>query len=303
MLLVLSPYFAITKANIVALTDKHHKESRILIKPSTLEIYWHHNHLRFVINEACLQVDKQHQHAIKVQQKASTASWTLQPSQINVTATFDGHLELAFTYPRSAPKISIDEPIELMWFTLAHKPSETLVIPFSEGMRIPTNGSDWIDYLINEYSGSNTCNDLKMPFWTIEQNLSFVNYLMITATNNQLNLTRHIRKRQKKLGMNAAHSFTTLNCDQPFVVRIALGSDILSGAKMYRNWHLAHYQVKTLEQRFNQNPDLMKLIGASHAYVFGRDELATADVQDWGGLEEYGILIIHNLHQLKKQLN
>ena len=284
---LLSPYFAMTKANIVALADKHHKESRILIKPSTLEIHWYHNYRRLAINEACLQVDKQRQHATNVQQAASKASWTLQPSKINVTATFDGYLELGFTYPRSAPKISIDKPIELMWFKLAHNPSETLVIPFSEGMRIPTNDSDWIDYLIDEYSGSNTCNDLKMPFWTIEQNRSFVNYLMTTATNNQLNFTRHNKKRQKKLGMYATQSFTTLNCDQPFVVRIALGSDILSGAKMYRNWHLAHHQVKTLEQRLNQNPELKKLIGASHVYLFGRDELARDDVQDWGGLKEW----------------
>lgn len=293
LLLLTSPYFTITNANSVALTGKHNKDSWILINPSTLEIYWYHNHRSLVINKACLQVDKQRQQAINVQQGASNASWRLQPSQIHVTATFDGQLELGFTYPQSGPKISIHKPIELMWFTLAHNPSETLVIPFSEGMRIPTNDPDWIDYLIKEYSGSNTCYDLKMPFWTIEQNLSFVNYLMITATNNQLNFARHARKRQTKLGMNATHSFTTLNCDQPFVVRIALGSDILSGAKMYRNWHLEHHQVTTLEQRLNQNPELKKLIGASHTYLFGRDEIAPADVQDWAGLEEW----FHNISQ------
>ena len=144
-------------------------------------------------------------------------------------------------------------------------------------MRVPTNDSDWIDYLINEYSGSNTCQDLKMPFWTVEQKSTFINYPMITATNNELSFAGSISRRHEKLGMNAAHSFTTQNYDQPFVVRIALGSDILFGAKMYRKWYMAHHQVKTLQQRLNDNSELKKLIGASHVHLFGGDQLAAAE--------------------------
>ena len=282
--ILVSHYLARSKANVVALVRKRAKNARVLIKPSTLEIRWLHNRRMLKINEACLKVDKQQQHAINVQQLAYKASWTLQPSQIKVTAIIDaGNLELSFIHPQT----SVGKPIELSWFNLAQNPSETLVIPFGEGMRVPTNDSDWIDYLIDEYSGSNTCQDLKMPFWTVEQTSTFINYLMITATNNELNFTRSISRRHEKLGMNAVHSFTTLNYDQPFVVRIALGSDILSGAKMYRKWYMAHHQVKTLQQRLNDNSELKKLIGASHVYLFGSDQLAAADVHDWNGLKEW----------------
>lgn len=119
-----------------------------------MEIHWLHNHRMLKINEACLKIDKQRQHAINVQQVAYKASWTLQPSQIKVTAIIDaGNLELSFIYPQT----SVGKPIELMWFNLAQNSSETLVIPLGEGMLVPTNDSDWIDYLIDEYSGSNTC--------------------------------------------------------------------------------------------------------------------------------------------------
>ena len=279
-------YSVSPEVNILTLTSKQSRRCKIVIDPSSLKIRWKLSRQEFVINQAGLMVNKQRQHAINIQKLTKDkASWVLQPSQIAVTAViYRKYLELNFTYLRNN-EISVNKPIELKWFDLDEAKSETLLIPFSEGMRVPTNDWQWIRYLSEKYSGSNTCQDLKMPFWTIKQQQTFISYQLVTATNNQLNFS----SAQEKLDMHATHYFTTLNNDQPFVIHISLGSSILSGAKMYRDWRLENLQIKTLGQRRNENPELNKLIGASHVYLFGHDELAIADVKDWWGLKNWYI--------------
>ncbi len=286
ILLLANIYCLSSEVNILRLTSKQAKQSVVSINPSSLEIYWELIDRRklFGINQAGLKINKLPQRATNLQYQATNkVTWRLQPSQMSVTATLDKYLKLNFISPRNIQRISIDKPFELMWFNLVQNGTEALFIPFSEGMRIPINDSQWIHYLSKEYTGSNTCNDLKMPFWSLAQQHAFINYQLITATNNQLNFS----SAKGKLDMRATHFFTTLNYEQPFVICISLGFNILSGAKMYRDWHFKNYPVKTLEQKRDQNPEVDKLIGASHAYLFGHDELAASDVKDWWGLKKW----------------
>ena len=213
------------------------------------------------------------------------------PSKIAVKAELNqDELDLQFTLP-SDIKVKRNQPIELAWFDLAEKETQTLLLPFSEGMRVPTDNKLWASYLANNHSGSNTTQDLKMPFWTTQQSDQFISYQLINPTNNQLfftDVTSESSSENKSLiDMSASHQFTTLNQSQPFAVRITLGDSMLDGAKQYRDWRIANGLSESLASKQTRNPDINKLVGASHVYLFGKDPLSIQDVKDWWGLKEW----------------
>ena len=259
----------------------------VLINPSTLTIDWN----GLSVNSDALTVDGTPQTIAKITRDSTNASWTLMPSRIAVKAELNqGELDLRFTLP-SDIKVKRNQPIELAWFDLAEQETQTLLLPFSEGMRVPTDHKLWTNYLANNHSGSNTTQDLKMPFWTTQQSDQFISYQLINPTNNQLFFndvtSESISKSKSLIDMSASHQFTVLNQSQPFAVRITLGDSMLDGAKQYRDWRIANGLSESLGTKQRRNPDISKLIGASHVYLFGKDPLSIQDVKDWWGLKEW----------------
>ncbi|NOI40464.1 glycosyl hydrolase [Vibrio sp. 070316B] len=259
----------------------------VLIDPSTLTIDWN----GLSVNNAPLTVDGIPQTIAEISRDSTSAAWTLMPSKIAVKAELNqGELDLQFTLP-SDIKVKRNQPIELAWFDLAEKETQTLLLPFSEGMCVPTDNKLWARYLANNHSGSNTTQGLKMPFWTTQQSDQFISYQLINPTNNQLFFTDvtsgSSSKKKSLIDMSASHQFTTLNQSQPFAVRITLGDSMLDGAKQYRDWRIANGLSESLASKQARNPDISKLVGASHVYLFGKDPLSIQDVKDWWGLKEW----------------
>ncbi|KAB0478891.1 glycosyl hydrolase [Vibrio chagasii] len=272
--------------NDLILAD-HTANDTVSISPETLMIDW--NDLS--INSASLTVNRIPQTVAEITKDSTSAAWTLMPSRIAVTAELNqGELDLQFTLP-SDIKVKRNQPIELAWFNLAEQETQTLLLPFSEGMRVPTNNKRWANYLANNHSGSNTTQDLKMPFWTTQQNGQFISYQLINPTNNQLffnDVTSESDCKNKSLiDMSSSHQFTALNQSQPFAVRITLGDSMLHGAKQYRDWRIANGLSESLASKQARNPDISKLVGASHVYLFGKDPLSIQDVTDWWGAKEW----------------
>ncbi|UPR54719.1 glycoside hydrolase [Vibrio cyclitrophicus] len=266
----------------------------VSISSNTLEIDW--NNLS--VNSGALTVDNKPQKAtnlvIGFSDKADSvkiATWTLVPSGINIEAELNqDQLTFQFSLPSNI-QVKRNEPIELAWFDLAEQQTQTLFLPFSEGMRVPTNNKLWASYLVANYSGGNTTQDLKMPFWTVQQNNHFISYQMVNATNNQLLFSDassdSTSNPKTKIDMKASHQFTMLNQSQPFIVRITLGYSWLDGAKRYRDWRIENDLSETLVAKQKRNPEVNKLIGASHVYLFGKDPLSIQDVSDWWGLKTW----------------
>ncbi len=156
-------------------------------------------------------------------------SWKLIPSQIEVTARLsDSRLDLSFD-SGSNTTVSRQKPMSLNWFDLNENRSQTLLLPLSEGMRIPISNAQWAAFLEDNYSGSNTTQDLKMPFWTVEQNGKYINYLITTPTNNLLNFERV----NGRINMSASHHFTQLNKDEPFKLQVSIDDTQLSGEQKH----------------------------------------------------------------------
>ncbi|UTV30559.1 glycoside hydrolase [Photobacterium atrarenae] len=276
----------------IALSDG---EQAVTLDPQTLSIDW--NNVQ--INQATLRIGGKTQTVTELRQSAAQqASWTLMPARVRVRASLDQTLSLTFAIDDTVT-IARDQPVTLAWFDLPHQATRTLYLPFSEGMRVPTDHPVWAQYLQQHHSGANTTQNLKMPFWTTRQGDTFISYHLVTATNNQLTFTEaaegptgvqaqnQAQNEKPQLDMQASHQFTPLNRSQDFVVRISLGDNPLSGAKQYRQWRAGHHQAQPLAAKLQHNPALKKLIGASQVYLFGKDVLAVQDVKDWWGLKNW----------------
>ncbi|MDH5925786.1 glycoside hydrolase [Vibrio lentus] len=274
------------------ISNSHTTNNIVSISTKTLAIDWN----GLSVNSTALTVDRQPQKVTHLVIDSKTkASWTLMPSEINVEAELkEDNLLVQFTLPENR-QVKRNHPIELVWFDLAEQQTQTLFLPFSEGMRVPTNNKQWVNYLVEHHSGSNTTQDLKMPFWTVQQNDQFISYQMINPTNNQLFFSDApsdtpsdtSSEKKTKIDMSASHQFTTLNQSQPFTVRITLGDSWLDGTKQYRDWRIENGLSESLVEKQKRNPDVNKLIGASHVYLFGKDPLSIQDVNDWWGLNAW----------------
>ncbi|CAK2902416.1 Glycosyl hydrolase [Vibrio crassostreae] len=271
------------QSNQITLTNTNNSDT-VSISTNTLAIDWN----GLSVNSAALTVDRQPQKVTKLVAHSQTkASWTLIPSGIHVEAELkQDDLLVQFTLPENT-QVKRNHPIELAWFDLAEQQTQTLFLPFSEGMRVPTNNKLWANYLVDNHSGSNTTQDLKMPFWTVQQKDQFISYQLLNPTNNQLIFSNSSANTNTNIDMNASHQFTMLNKSQPFTIRITIGDSWLDGAKQYRDWRIKNDLSESLIEKQKRNPDVNKLIGASHVYLFGKDPLSIQDVNDWWGLKAW----------------
>ncbi|WP_104400616.1 glycoside hydrolase [Vibrio penaeicida] len=289
LVLVTLPFLACsadTQSNAPSHITLKNNQQSVSIETSSLKIDWYTETTHVPITEAALLVEGTYQNASQVEQTSDTSvSWLLKPSDLKVNASFDKGLRLSFEVT-SPSSIARNKPLTLKWFDLPNEQANTLLIPFNEGMRIPTNNKTWMKYLTSEYSGSNTTQDLKMPFWTMEvisEPNVYVSYQLLNPTNNQLDFSIS----NQKLDMQATHQFTVLNHHEPFEVLITLGNDSLDGAKYYRQWRKQQNLTTPLSEKLARQPQLKRLIGASHVYLFGHDALSIEDVEDWWGLKEW----------------
>ncbi|NOH71696.1 glycosyl hydrolase [Vibrio pectenicida] len=254
--------------------------NKIIISPGDLAVRWN----GITVNSPSLVVNGKTQTSTKIINNSNNqAEWALLPSKLKVTARLtEQALEITFSIPQK-PAIKRGHPLTLSWFDLPQEETEILYLPFSEGMRIPTNNNNWANYLEENYSKANTTQDLKMPFWVTKQRAKTISYHLVNPTNNTLSFVNA----QSHVDMFAEHQFTELNQAQPFKVRITLGDSWIDGAKQYRQWRIDNNQATTLSKQIELNPQVEKLIGASQVYLFGKGLISIEDVADWWGLKQW----------------
>ncbi|MCM0148770.1 glycoside hydrolase [Photobacterium galatheae] len=292
------------QATMVELKDRH---QRIQLDTQTLAIHWTVDGQTYAVNQANANVDgiAQTVHPLP-QTQSNTVSWLWQPSDIQVTARLEGN-DFRLMFQRlSDQEIDRAQPIKLNWFDLPEQSAESLLLPFNEGMRIPVHHKVWAAYLQSEYSGSNTTQDLKMPFWTQSvrpttepgegiagdnKTLRFLSFLLLNPWNNRIDFRDLANQTgQGKLAavdMSASHDFTSLNRKNPFQILIHMSEENLSGATRYRQLRAEQGERDSLRDKAARNPNVRKLIGASHVYLFGSDGIAEQDVTDWPGLMQW----------------
>jgi hypothetical protein len=160
---------------------------------------------------------------------------------------------------------------------------DALTIPFQQGKYIPANDSIWINYLNGRsYSG---LQDLSMQFFALNYDKHAAVFLIVDKFNNEI----HFSRAKGQLIMAFEHEFpaTVRKKEYSFIVKIADNSPT-SIAKEYQKHILKTTGIMTLEEKASMNPNIRKLYGAAHFYIWSQEFLAIKNIK-WDALIKFWV--------------
>lgn len=175
--------------------------------------------------------------------------------------------------------IRSDRPATLAWPQTADPAAITAyAMPFGEGSYIPADDPAWLDWLTRRYEPASLTEQLSMPFWTELRAGRSITWLVETPFNTWFAIVEDSGRPRPVL----AHDFTRLAPGSPYVVRIVPGpADPLAGARAYRAWLQASGGFVPLTEKIAALPDVARLGGAPHIYLWGKGPLKPEDVLQW----------------------
>ena len=110
----------------------------------------------------------------------------------------------------------------------------------------------------------------------MEHNGKTYSWLLLSPFSNQISF----KKAGKKLTMQSSHEFNQFNLHQSFEVLLHAGATPLSGAVRYRQYLKETGQFSTLHDKIKTAPEGIKLIGATHIYLWGNTLLTHENIDD-----------------------
>jgi len=159
-------------------------------------------------------------------------------------------------------------------------PCRAYVLPLFEGSYVPADSAEWRDLLDRRLPAS-TMEGLSMPFWGVDCGDRSLTYIFTNPFDNELSLAGE----GPGVGLKLTHHFKPNWATKEYGVLIRLGGPSpVEPARQYRRWLTERGEFVTLRQKMRQVPDVEKLLGAAHVYLWGSDLLSRHDVLDWQGL-------------------
>ncbi|MGJ7546431.1 glycoside hydrolase [Variovorax sp. LT1R16] len=172
-----------------------------------------------------------------------------------------------------------DHPATLAWpQTTASRAIVAYALPIGEGSYVPADDPVWLDWLVRRYAPSPLVGTLSMPFWTELRGDRSITWTVETPLDTDFGIQAVERRPQPFL----RHDFHRLAPDAPYTVRIVSGPpDALDGARRYRRWLQSNGQFRALTDKIAALPDVARLGGAAHIYLWGAGPLKPGDVLQW----------------------
>ncbi len=207
--------------------------------------------------------------------KTKTSATLSYPSQCLTikVAVLKNRLHLTFSS-------SIEQ--KLTWPILGEDPKTKAVIyPEGEGLHVPLRDKFWhkhLDKTVLSTQGSG----LSAPFWGYDLGKETLSLIVHDDLLNELSFF----VKDDRLHNRLSHDFRTLDGLAPFEISLSLTeASPLAPATHYKNYLIETGRYKTLKEKIQENPEVEKLIGAVHAYMWGDGRTVAALEQ----LESLGV--------------
>lgn len=146
-------------------------------------------------------------------------------------------------------------------------------MPIGEGLDIPSNNKDWKEYF-DEYEGS--VNEiLTMPFMVSQRDNFDIMYILEEPYNTDISVdTKDLIK------WKLSHQFVPVNKEKSYKFRIYVTKhNPVHAAKIYRDFVKSEGKFVSFEEKMSKNPNMKKLLGAPHMYIWGREVLKADDIK------------------------
>ncbi|MBV6322467.1 glycoside hydrolase [Duganella violaceipulchra] len=207
-----------------------------------------------------------------LRQQGGQASWRLRDAAVLVEARLDGTV-LTMRFQRDQPGA--------ITYPRVPAGARGLLLPLSEGSYIPAQDANWHQALLRDYQDLDTTQGMGLPALGFDHGTRVLSLLFATPFNNQL----HFEPSDAGIALTARHQFTRLDLGYYEVQFTLDGPDLLAPAKRYRAWLQAQGRFVPLKDKLAAAHDGARLIGASHAYLWGDAMLARQDVRAWPALK------------------
>ena len=158
---------------------------------------------------------------------------------------------------------------EFLWPRIS---GDTYYMPFGEGKRIPSGDKVWNRHLRGtEYE---VLEQLSMPFWATVTGDCAVLFIMEDPIRNRM-----VFSEEDTTAFHLVRQYPEIDEEKENRFRIYLtGSSPVLAAKQYREYVKEQGNFVTLEQKAEQNPNIRKLYGAPHIYLWGENLISPEDI-------------------------
>lgn len=165
-------------------------------------------------------------------------------------------------------------------FTWPQVQGESYMMPLREGKYIPKDDPYWQAYL--EEMEMNMMESLSMGFFGVNHETYGVLYIMDDLFHSEMNF-----QTKDQIGFEVEHTYTRITEDPTYSFRIYVTeNDPVQLAKLYKAYQIEKGQFKTLADKAKENPNIEKLYGASHIYLWDQAVIAEEDIK-WEALRNY----------------
>ncbi|WP_162787223.1 glycoside hydrolase [Notoacmeibacter marinus] len=201
------------------------------------------------------------------------ASWTA--TTVDATyhihaATVDGVLKVSVTamqagrlhWPVSAPRADVQYALPIL----------------GEGRRVPADHGEWQHFLTEVLDGLPAAEHLTQSFFTEQNDAYSTTWLLQTPWDADISYT----VQDDRLSVGFRHEFTPLNLEEAYHVSVQFGpANWIDGALINRAHLQATGAFKSLKTKISDRPDVGKLAGAPHIYLWEKGPLKPQDVTAW----------------------
>ncbi|MGI5348430.1 glycoside hydrolase [Streptomyces sp. CA-250714] len=205
-----------------------------------------------------------------VEVHGSRASWSYPAKGLRVTAAGErGRLRMTVHSQRDG---KLAWPVTGKGTGTAGK-NAALQVPRGEGLSVPAKDTFWNSEQAGLVGTEAELGSLTLPLWGYTTGGHGVSYLVPESVGTSLGFA----SAGGKLNATAKHGFSRREKTLDYTVNFSLTSaSPVAPAADYHRWLREHGQLRTLKEKIAESPEVEKLLGAQHAYLWGGARSAKA---------------------------
>ncbi|WP_019420045.1 glycoside hydrolase [Paenibacillus sp. OSY-SE] len=196
---------------------------------------------------------------------------------------------MEWTYPEEQVKVIIEKKEDYLniriqsigaeqfaWPTVQ---ADSYMLPLWEGKRIPSSDPNWKQFLQDEtFTWSES---FSMNFMAMNMKHYALLYIVENPFNNEVSFDT-----ESNIGMTFSHEFPSINPKKEYGFRLYVtNNDPVAIAKLYRGYVQEKQGFKTLAEKAQDNPEIKKLYGAPHIYMWNNQLLTDSNIR-WQAMKK-----------------
>lgn len=164
-------------------------------------------------------------------------------------------------------------------FTWPTVQADSYMLPLWEGKRIPSSDSNWKRFLRDEtFTWSES---FSMNFMAMNMKHYALLYVVENPFNNEVSFDT-----EPNIGLAFTHEYPSINPKKEYGFRLYVtNNDPVAVAKLYRGYVQEKQGFRTLAEKAQDNPEIKKLYGAPHIYMWNNQLLATSNIH-WPAMKK-----------------